>query len=138
MNSNNKFRNSYRGGGGSGGYSNSGGSGGYSNSGGSGGSTTAGGSGSSRGYEGSGGSRGYEGQRQSRYKTPRNPERMSMLQEQYNQKYDYTAAAEDLLEKDDIVCSPEVFEMECGYRMLGNRHVAILIFEQRKILLQEF
>jgi superfamily II DNA/RNA helicase len=36
-----------------------------------------------------------------------------MLQEQYNQKYDYANTTEDLLEKDDIVCSPEVFEMEC-------------------------
>lgn len=49
----------------------------------------------------------------SRYKTTRNPEKMNMLQEQYNKKYDYTTMAEELLEKDDIVCSPEVFEMEC-------------------------
>lgn len=53
------------------------------------------------------------GQYPSRYKTPRNPEKMNMLQEHYNQKYDYTTMAEELLEKDDIVCSPEVFEMEC-------------------------
>ena len=80
MNSNNNFKNSYRGG---------------------------------RGGSGGSGGMGANGTRLPRYKTPRNPERMNMLQEQYNQKYDYAAVAEDLLEKDDIVCSPEVFEMEC-------------------------
>jgi len=48
-----------------------------------------------------------------KYKPARNPERLNMLQEQYNYKYDYASMAEELLEKDDIVCSPEVFEMEC-------------------------
>jgi superfamily II DNA/RNA helicase len=47
-----------------------------------------------------------------RYRTARNPEKLNMLKEQYQHKYDYASVAEDLLEKDDIVCSPEVFEME--------------------------
>ena len=38
---------------------------------------------------------------------------MAVLQEQCNQKYDYAKVTDTLLEKDDIVCSPEVFEMEC-------------------------
>jgi superfamily II DNA/RNA helicase len=44
----------------------------------------------------------------------RNTENVSMLQEQYGQKYDYTSLAEELVEKNDIMCSPEVFEMECS------------------------
>lgn len=57
--------------------------------------------------------KGNMGQNAPRYRPVRNPERLNMLQEQNNVKYDYAAMAEDLLEKDDIVCSPEVFEMEC-------------------------
>jgi len=56
------------------------------------------------------------GDSSSKYKTtrlPRDPERMNKLQEQCNKKFDYTSMAKDLLEKDDIVCSPEVFKMEC-------------------------
>jgi superfamily II DNA/RNA helicase len=51
--------------------------------------------------------------RTSRFKPQRNTEKMNMLKEQYSQKYDYASLATDLLEKDDIVCSAEVFEMEC-------------------------
>ena len=115
MNSNNNFKNSYRGGSSGGGSGGS--SGGYRGSGGPGGSGGYSGPEGSGGYrhsEGSGsGSGEYRGRGPPRYKTPRNPEKMAMLQEQYNQKYDYASAAEDLLEKDDIVCSPEVYEMEC-------------------------
>ena len=86
MSSNNNFKNSYRGG--------------------------RGGMGGGMGSGMGGGMRSNDS-RPPRYKTPRNPERLNMLQEQYNQKYDYATLAEDLLEKDDIVCSPEVFDMEC-------------------------
>jgi translation initiation factor 4A len=95
MNSNNKFRNSYR--------DNTGTNSKYNT-----GSDTREGT-----REGTRGGMSSYGSRQSRYKTQRNPERLGMLQEQCNQKYDYAAIAEDLLEKDDIVCSPEVFDMEC-------------------------
>jgi superfamily II DNA/RNA helicase len=57
--------------------------------------------------------KGNSGQNPPRYRAPRNPEKLNMLQEQYNTKYDYASLAEELLEKDDIICSPEVFKMEC-------------------------
>jgi translation initiation factor 4A len=50
----------------------------------------------------------------SRYNnSSRGPEKIAQMQEQCNQKYDYASLAKDLLEKEDIVCSPEVFDMEC-------------------------
>lgn len=47
------------------------------------------------------------------YKSGMSSEKMNMLQEQYDKKFDYVALAKELLEKDDIVCSTEVFDDEC-------------------------
>ena len=107
MNPNNNFHNSYRGG--RGGRS--------SNMGGGRSSNMGGGRGSNMG-----GDTEQNGNRPC-YKIARNSEKnmlqepfnqkFHMLQEQYNQKYDYAAVAEDIVEKDGILCTPEVFDMEC-------------------------
>jgi superfamily II DNA/RNA helicase len=72
-----------------------------------------------RRYDNGGQNNRYNGGQNNRYnggssynKTFKDPERMSRMQEHCNKKYDYTSMAEDLLEKDDIVTSSEVFKME--------------------------
>lgn len=48
-----------------------------------------------------------------RLKNIKNNEKNAMMQEHNNAKFDYTNLASDLLEKDDIVGTPEVFINEC-------------------------
>ena len=101
MNFNHKYRNSQK----TGGYSSSNSNNYYNN-----GQSTTNEPQTSSGsnYENNTGYNNYRTRR-----TNRNPERINMLQEQYSQKYDCTNSAVDLLEKDDIVCSHEVNDMEC-------------------------
>lgn len=53
----------------------------------------------------------YDGDRRSY--TPRNPEKMSSMQEQYEKDFDYAATYAGLEDKDDMRCSPEVLKMQC-------------------------
>ncbi|AYV79975.1 MAG: ATP-dependent RNA helicase [Gaeavirus sp.] len=68
-----------------------------------------------RGYNNrrGGGNRDNNNHFNSRYKDENHAEKIEALKDKYNKDFDYTAIAVDLLERDDIKCSPEVFEMEC-------------------------